>query len=93
MLIVKILNEDGTFLFEGYPKNPLLDKYPPLPKPEYSQICDGYSCDWCGRCPHGSLWEVPDEDKKAWKQYLKEVDEYNKRHNPSMFKIGSEINV
>lgn len=83
-MIKLIINEDGT-TFDP-PKNPLKEKwdelYPPTPMPEYSQICDGYSCMWCGRCPEGDDWKVPEEDKEIWEQYQKQVDEYNKIHNP-----------
>lgn len=46
---------DGT-IFDP-PKNPLKEKwnklYPPISKPNWSQVCDGYSCMWCDRCPNG----------------------------------------
>lgn len=83
-----ISNEDGT----GYnpPINPLKEKweklYPPIPMAQYSQVCDGYSCMGCGRCPYGDYWEVPEEDKEVWEQYQEQVREYNRIHNPSSFK-------
>ena len=44
----EIVNEDGTPLDFERPKNPLEEKwerlYPPTPMPQYSQVCDGYSC-------------------------------------------------
>lgn len=62
-----IVNEDGTPMDFERPKNPLEEKwsklYPPIPMPQYSQVCDGYSCMWCGRCPKGCYWEVPEEDR------------------------------
>lgn len=83
--IEEIVNEDGTPY--NPPVNPLIEKwaklYPPIPKPEQSQVCDGYSCMWCGRCPNGSLWEVPEEDKAVWEEYTKSVTEYDVTHNPS----------
>lgn len=89
-IINGLLNEDGTTL-DNFPKNPLKQKwhtiFPSTPKPEYSQVCDGYSCMWCGRCPKGSYWEVPEEDKEEYENYLKQVDEYNKIHNPSLYKL------
>ncbi|MEE1502977.1 MAG: hypothetical protein UGF89_01870 [Acutalibacteraceae bacterium] len=84
-VIEKIVNEDGTPY--NPPANPLAEKwaklYPPTPMPEYSQVCDGYSCMWCGRCPYGALWEVPEEDKAVWEEYAKSVAEYDATHNPS----------
>ena len=89
-----ILNEDGTSI-DNLPKNPLKEKwdklYPPVPMPQYSQICDGYSCDWCGRCPEGSLWKIPDEDKEVWEEYQKQLLEYDKIHNPSLYKQFIQI--
>lgn len=88
MTITTILNDDGTEY--NPPKNPLLEKweklYPPTPKPEYSQVCDGYSCMWCGRCPSGDNWKVPEEDKEAYGQYMKEFEKYMREHNPNWFK-------
>lgn len=84
---IELINEDGTTL-EDMPTNPLKEKwtklYPPIPKPEFSQVCDGYSCMWCGRCPNGDYWEVPEEDKEVWEQYQAKVREYNMVHNPSL---------
>ena len=86
-MIELILNEDGTEYCP--PKNPLEEKwaklYPPKPMPQYSQVCDGYSCMWCGRCPHGENWKVPEEDKEVWEQYQKERSEYDRVHNPSLY--------
>lgn len=62
------------------PENPLKEKwvklYPPIPKPEYSQVCDGYSCMYCGRCPCGELWKVPEEDREVWEEYQAKLHEY-----------------
>ena len=81
-----IVNEDGTDLDFEFPKNPLKEKWDKLypPKQEGNQVCDGYSCMWCDRCPNGSGWKVPDEDKELWDEYQKQIREYNKIHNPSM---------
>ena len=88
---IDIVNEDGTPIDFNYPRNPLKEKwdrlYPPMPKPEYSQVCDGYSCMWCGRCPSGSNWEVPEEDLEIWYAYQEQVWEYHRIHNPSLFKL------
>ncbi len=66
------------------PKNPLEAKwaklYPPVPKPEYSQVCDGYSCMWCDRCPNGEDWEVPEEDKAVYAQWRSEYNTYIQSH-------------
>lgn len=91
-LPIELVNEDETS-FDTFPKNPLEEKwselYSPTPKPEYSQVCDGYSCMYCGRCPRGSYWKVPDEDKAVWDAYQKEVDAYMRLHNPSLFENAS----
>lgn len=64
------------------PQNPLAEKwdklYPPIPMPQYSQVCDGYSCMWCGRCPRGDNWKVPEEDREVWEQYQRKLHEYFK---------------
>ena len=88
MAYLEIVNEDGT-PFDP-PQNPLKEKweklYPPIPMPQYSQVCDGYSCMWCDRCPNGSNWKIPEEDKEVWEQYLREKEEYMRKHNS----IGTE---
>lgn len=85
---IEVINEDGTPLGFEFPENPLKEKwdklYPPIPKPLYGQVCDGYSCMWCDRCPKGSNWEIPEEDKKVWEDYQEQINEYHKIHNPSM---------
>ena len=90
MSILNIVNEDGTSL-DDMPINPLKEKwdklYPPIPIPEYSQICDGYSCIWCDRCPRGENWKVPEEDKVVWEQYQQQLSEYNRKHNPSLYRV------
>lgn len=81
-LLGKMEWEDGT-PFEP-PKNPLmekwLEKYPPTPMPQFSQVCDGWSCEYCGRCPHGSDWKVPEEDLKEYNKWLEEKENYIKKH-------------
>ena len=66
------------------PENPLREKweekYPKIPIPEYSQVCEGYSCMWCGRCPSGSDWEVPEEDKEVYDKWRQEHDDYISNH-------------
>ena len=78
MVIEELLNEDGTVY--NPPVNPLKEKweqlYPPIPMAQYSQVCDGYSCMWCGRCP---------EDREVYEKYLQRRKEYNMAHNPSLY--------
>lgn len=87
--MIEIVNEDGTKL--NPPKNPLAEKwarlYPPIPMPQYSQVCDGYSCMFCGRCPRGECWRVPEEDKTIWDNYQKELLDYYQAHNPSFLDV------
>ena len=87
----EIVNEDGTPLDFERPKNPLEEKwerlYPPTPMPQYSQVCDGYSCMWCGRCPRGDNWKVPEEDKEIWEDYRRQCREYNRIHNPRLYEM------
>ena len=77
----EIVNEDGTSM-DDFPKNPLAEKWK-----RYSQVCDGYSCAFCGRCPRGDYWKIPEEDKEIWAGYQKQLKEYNRIHNPSMYKF------
>lgn len=88
---IQLINEDGTDCNFEFPENPLEEKwnrlYPPIPKPEYSQVCDGYSCMCCGRCPKGSYWKVPEEDKEIWDKYQHDIKEYHKIHNPNLYKM------
>ena len=50
---IKLVNEDGTDYDFEFPKNSLEEKwnrlYHSIPKSEYSQVCDGYSCMYCRR--------------------------------------------
>ena len=91
MTTFEIVNEDGTPLDFERPKNPLEEKwerlYPPTPMPQYSQVCDGYSCMWCGRCPRGDNWKVPEEDKEIWEDYRRQCREYNRIHNPRLYEM------
>lgn len=100
--ITKIINEDGSKM-DDYPKNPLKEKwdklYPPM---RYGEPCsiilgyyeDGkpimnYSCVLCyeEKCPHSNGWKVPEEDKEEYEKYQKQIDEYHKIHNPSLYKL------
>ena len=85
------------------PSNPLWDKwiekYPPTPKPEFCQVCDVYSCMWCGRCPHGDLWKCPEEDKEEYEAYLQKRRAWMDEHPDYLdkiyieFKFPSEVNI
>ena len=88
-MITAILNEDGTIC--NPPKNPLKEKwdklYPPTPMPQFSEVCDGYSCIGCSRCPSGSNWEIPEEDRAVWQEYQQQIREYDRVHNPSLYAL------
>lgn len=92
---IKIINEDGTDFMDDFPVNPLEEKwaklYPPVPMPQFSQVCDGYSCMWCSRCPRGDYWKVPEEDQAIWNEYQKQIQEYHKVHNPSFAEMVNNI--
>lgn len=79
---MSIVKKNTGPLSSDFPQNPLKEKwgklYPPIPMPQYSQVCDGYSCMYCGRCPSGANWEVPKEDEKVWEQYQEQLREYDK---------------
>lgn len=86
--ITGIVNEDGTEM-DDYPENPLKEKwdklYPPTQRYDSGVNCEGYSCMWCSKCPHGSYWKVPEEDREVYNEHLKQCYEYHKIHNPSMY--------
>lgn len=91
-ILCTILNEDDTEFHP--PENPLKEKwsilYPAYPRPNTPQACDGYGCMFCGRCPKGEYWEVPEEDRKVWEEYQKQLKEYHRVHNPSLYKFLCE---
>lgn len=93
MMIEAILNDDGTVC--DPPKNPLAEKwsklYPPSQMPQYSQVCDDYSCMWCGRCPQGSYWKVPEEDIDVYNKYVEEYRKYMREHNPILYDSEKRI--
>ena len=72
--IKEILNEDGT-KFDP-PINPISEKY--------KRNCIDYTCMYCGRCPHGDYWKVPEEDREEYEKYRKIINDYVMSHNPSM---------
>lgn len=75
LIIEKILNEDGTEY--NPPRNPLAEKWEKLYP---SCKTDGYSCMYCGKCPHGDYWHVPKEDKEVYYTYIQTVHRYNVEH-------------
>lgn len=68
-------------------------KYPPVPRPEYSQVCDGYSCMWCDRCPRGEGWECPEEDKLEYKEYERRFNEWKARHPDFLSHMVVKVNI
>lgn len=83
--IMNQLIDEYFIIMNDIPKNPLEEKwnrlYPQIPKPEYSQVCDGYSCMWCGRCPKGEYFKIPEEDLELWNNYQKQLDNYLQSHS------------
>lgn len=86
---IEIVNEDGTPIDFEYPENPLKEKwdklYPPNQRYSTGDNCEGYCCMYCGLCPKGEYWKVPEEDKEMWEKHLEDVKEYERVHNPSMY--------
>lgn len=87
----------NDYVKDSPPINPLwkkwLRQYPPIPKPEYSQVCDGYSCTWCGRCPHGDHWKCPEEDLEEYREYVLEYQKWQESHPNWLNNIVLEVNV
>ncbi len=87
----EIVNEDGTSIDFELPEFPLKEKWDRLyPPTKDGEPCWGYRCMYCHRCPSGEYWKVPEEDKEVWEQYQIKVREYNKIHNPSLYKMVYE---
>ena len=88
---LKIINEDGTSI-SNFPKNPLLEKWYKLYPPKTTCLdfkmsgIANYNCLECKKCPEGSDFEIPKEDLQEYREYLLKVDEYNKLHNPELYK-------
>ncbi|MCM1223736.1 MAG: hypothetical protein NC548_55725 [Lachnospiraceae bacterium] len=76
-LIEKIINDDGTEF--NPPRNPLLDKYPPK-RPN----CVSYACIYCGDCPYGDDFRVPEEDMEVYLKWRAEYEAYIRDHNPDL---------
>ena len=103
---ITIVNEDGTEITEGRPKNPLLEKwdriYPPMRHGQpCSPICGyqengrpymNYTCVTChvDTCRHSDGWKIPPEDIEEWKEYKKADREYDRIHNPGLYKLKEE---
>ena len=101
-IIKEIINEDGSSM-KDFPENPLKEKwdrlYPPMRHgkpcgPYLGKFDDGrpimnYTCVICHeeKCQHSDNWKVPEEDKEEYEEYLKRVDEYNRTHNPTLYKL------
>lgn len=94
MINLNVLDVNKTEFKSNFPKNPLKEKwnklYPPTPMSQYSQVCDGYSCMWCGRCPKGDYWKVPEEDKEIWDKYQRQIYQYYKIHVQSITENGDK---
>lgn len=86
---LNIINEDGTSI-EDFPKNPLIDKWLKLKKNFCIQLEESgfanYRCLECTKCPDSSDFEIPEEDIEEYEKYLTECKEYNRIHNPELFK-------
>ena len=98
-LTITIVNEDGTPC--ELPENPLEEKWKKLyPPTKNGKPCSdilgytddnrpiaNYSCILCheDKCPHSNYWEVPEEDKEIYEEYRKQVNEYNRLHNPKLY--------
>lgn len=96
---VEIINEDGSKMNDR-PKNPLKEKwdklYPPTRNGKPCKTILGYydngrhimnyTCVLCyeEKCQYSNNWKVPEEDREEYEKYSKQVDEYNKIHNPSL---------
>ena len=70
-----ILNEDGTEY--SPPRSPLKEKWERL-----YPTCEsmGYGCIFCGKCPCGDYWKIPEEDKDAYDAWVQAVRQYNIEH-------------
>lgn len=74
-MIEKILNEDGTEY--SPPPNPLAEKWKKL----YPSCgSGGYKCMYCGKCPYGEYWKVPEEDRDEYAAYGRVLCQYNLDH-------------
>ena len=86
---LRIVNEDGTSI-KDCPLNPLLEKWNNLKKESCKQFeklgYANYRCLECSKCPEGSDFEIPKEDLQEYRNYLLKLDEYNKLHNPKLYK-------
>ncbi len=78
---IEIVNEDGTPI-TNTPRNGLYEKYPECKS-------EGYKCMYCGDCPSGDNFDVtklPEEDQVVFKKWLEDCREYNKIHNPTIYR-------
>ena len=71
--------DDGTPF--NPPKDPLKDKWDNLyPACKKGGEAWDYACMFCGKCPFGDHWKVPEEDKAVWKQYQADMEAYVNAH-------------
>lgn len=86
-----LFNEDGTPYMP--PENPLMEKwrrkYPRVRDESKAQLCDGFTCMYCNRCPDGGHWKIPKEDEEAYLKYTEELQEYIRIHSPFLYQIIS----
>ena len=84
-----LVNEDGTSI-ESFPKNPLLEKWSKKKKNICKQLEEAgyanYGCEECSKCPEGAYFEIPEEDLQEYRNYLLKINEYNRVHNPELYK-------
>lgn len=62
--------------------------YPPVRKSECSQVCDGYSCMWCGRCPNGEYFKIPLAFKSVADAYTAWVGSIRDLHDELPFSVN-----
>ena len=92
MININIVNEDGTKISD-LPINPLIEKW----KKEFPMmdVCyeidkskiENYTCLTCDKCQYGEFFKIPKEDLKIYKEYLHELNEYDKIHNPKIYEL------
>ena len=71
----------------GIPCGPYLGKF------DDGKPIMNYTCVMCyeEKCQHSDNWKVPEEDKEEYEKYLEQVEEYNKTHNPTLYKLSKGL--